>query len=122
MTRYKKIAISMPLRAAESVRRAVKAGQADSVSAYIVQAIEEKAKKETMREFLDEMLEASGGPTTPEERKEMDRLLHGPPIPWQQQVKDLEKRRARDKRRLEQYLRKKQRLADKARAPQRKAR
>lgn len=111
MTRYTKIAISLPLRAAESVRRAVKAGEAASVSAYIVQAIEEKAKKETMREFLDEMLEETGGPTTPEERKEIDRLLFGPPIPWQQQVKDLEKRRARDKR-----------LAAKARAPRRKAR
>lgn len=99
--RYEKIAITLPLRAAEHVRRAVRYGHAPSVSAYIATAVEEKAKKETAREFFDELLAETGGPMTAAERRETERLLFGPPIPWQQQVKDLEKRRALEKRRLE---------------------
>lgn len=102
MTGYKKIAISLPLRAAESVRRAVRTGKAESASAYIAAAIEEKAKKEDWRVLMDEMLATTGGPTTPAERREVKRLLYGPPVPWQQQVAELEKQRARAKRQLRQ--------------------
>src|SRR5688572_3853532 len=68
MTRYEKIAISLPSRCAEHVRRAVKRGDAPSVSAYITAAIEERAAKRSLKEILDEDLEATGGPTTPEEK------------------------------------------------------
>jgi hypothetical protein len=44
MTSFEKIAVSLPLQAAESARRAVRRGRATSVSAYIAEAIEEKAK------------------------------------------------------------------------------
>jgi antitoxin ParD1/3/4 len=75
MTRYQKIAISLPVRAAENVRRAVRQGQAPSVSAYIAAAIEEKAGKESLRALLAELLEESGGPATRAERDAADRLL-----------------------------------------------
>jgi Arc/MetJ-type ribon-helix-helix transcriptional regulator len=69
MTRYEKIAISLPLRAAESVRRAVKRGLAPSVSAYIAQAIEQREKQESLDALLEEMLAETGGPPTAAERR-----------------------------------------------------
>jgi antitoxin ParD1/3/4 len=75
MTRYQKIAVSLPSRAAENVRRAVRNGHAPSVSAYITSAIEEKYKNETLAEFLDEMLEETGGPMTSAEKRWADRVL-----------------------------------------------
>lgn len=75
MTRYAKIAITLPMRAAENVRRAVRAGKAPSVSAYIAAAVEEKARKETWRELMDEMLAETGGPLTAAERRDADRAL-----------------------------------------------
>ena len=68
MTGYYKIAISLPLRAAESARRAVKEGRAASVSAYVASAIEEKSSNEDLIAMLDESLEKSGGPLTIAER------------------------------------------------------
>ncbi len=75
MTAYSKIAVSLPSRAAEHVKREVKAGRAMSVSAYVADAIEEKAKREDLRILLDEMLEETGGPMTPAEVRETDRML-----------------------------------------------
>jgi Arc/MetJ-type ribon-helix-helix transcriptional regulator len=72
---YEKIAISLPSRAAEHVRRAVRNGEAKSVSAYITDAIEEKAKTESLAEMLDKMLEESGGPMTTAEARWADRKL-----------------------------------------------
>jgi Arc/MetJ-type ribon-helix-helix transcriptional regulator len=66
--KYEKIAISLPFRAAEHVRRAVKRGEAPSASAYIASAIEERANQSELRDEIDKSLEASGGPITPEER------------------------------------------------------
>lgn len=79
MTRYEKIAISLPSRAAESVRRAVRQGRAPSVSAYVAAAVEEKSKKETLADMLAEMLEQSGGAPTPAERRWADKMLGYPP-------------------------------------------
>lgn len=75
MTRYTKLAITLPSRAAEHVRREVKRGRATSVSAYIAAAVEEKAKRESLDDLLNEMLEASGGPLTPAEMRWADRVL-----------------------------------------------
>lgn len=75
MTRYAKIAITLPLRAAEDVRKAVRAGKAPSVSAYIAAAVEEKARKETWRALMDDMLAETGGRLTAAERREADRTL-----------------------------------------------
>jgi Arc/MetJ-type ribon-helix-helix transcriptional regulator len=75
MTGYSKIAISLPPRAAEHVRRAVKAGRAASVSAYVATAIEDRAKREDLAALLDEMLAETGGPMTASERRAADRAL-----------------------------------------------
>jgi Arc/MetJ-type ribon-helix-helix transcriptional regulator len=75
MTGYQKIAVSLPWRAAESARRAVRRGRAPSVSAYVAAAIEDKAKLDDLATLLDEMLAASGGPLTAAERRAADRAL-----------------------------------------------
>ena len=75
MTSYVKLAISLPSRAAENVRRAVKAGKAPSVSAYIAQAVEDKSKADSFELFMKDMLEASGGPMTKAESDWADRML-----------------------------------------------
>jgi len=75
MTGFHKIAISLPSRAAENVRRAVEQGRASSVSAYIAAAIEEKTTKDDLMRLLDEMLEETGGPLTAAEQKQADRSL-----------------------------------------------
>lgn len=84
--RYEKIAISLPSRAAESVRRAVKYGRSPSVSAYIASAIEEKTSRESLIEMLEDMLEESGGPATPAEKRWVDWHLapkrRGKRPPW----------------------------------------
>jgi len=70
-----KIAVSLPARVARSVRASVNAGRAPSVSAYVVQALEEKTKLDDLAGLLDEMLAESGGPMTAAERRAADRLL-----------------------------------------------
>jgi Arc/MetJ-type ribon-helix-helix transcriptional regulator len=79
MTRYEKIAVSLPSRAAESARRAVKQGRAPSVSAYIAAAIEEQEKRASLDELLDKWLEESGGPPNAAERRWADRVLGSKP-------------------------------------------
>lgn len=78
MTGFEKIAVSLPVQAAQSARRAVRRGQAASVSAYIAEAIEDKAKLQDLAALLDEMLAASGGPLTAAERRAADRALGVP--------------------------------------------
>lgn len=75
MTGFEKIAVSLPPGAVKSARRAVRRGQTSSVSAYIAEAIEEKAKLYDLAALLDEMLAASGGPLTAVERRAADRAL-----------------------------------------------
>lgn len=75
MTGFEKIAVSLPPRAMQSARSAVRRGQATSVSAYISDAIEERAKLQDLAALLDEMLATSGGPLTAAERRAADRAL-----------------------------------------------
>jgi Arc/MetJ-type ribon-helix-helix transcriptional regulator len=75
MTSFEKIAVSLPRQAVESARRAVRRRRATSVSAYVAEAIEEKAKLDDLAALLDEMLAASGGPLTATERRAADRAL-----------------------------------------------
>jgi hypothetical protein len=81
MTRYEKIAISLPSRAAETARRAVKRGEAASVSAYIADAIEAREKQQSLDDLLKEWLNESGGPPTPAERQWARKKLGLPPLP-----------------------------------------
>ena len=69
VTRYEKIAISLPARAAESVRRAVREGRSPSVSAYIAEAIEQKSSREDLIAMIEQGYEETGGPLTPAERR-----------------------------------------------------
>lgn len=64
-----KIAVSLSPELLRKVRTAVKAGRASSVSAYVSRALENETKLESLDALLDEMLESSGGPATPAERR-----------------------------------------------------
>ncbi len=75
MTRYEKIAVSLPLRAAESARRAVRSGRATSVSAYVASAIDAYSQRDSLDELLDEILDRTGGPMTDAERRDVDRIM-----------------------------------------------
>src|SRR4051794_8368619 len=75
MTAYAKIAVSLPLQAAEHARRAVRAGRATSVSAYVAEAIENKAKLDDLAALLGEMLAETGGPPSAAERRWARRTL-----------------------------------------------
>jgi Arc/MetJ-type ribon-helix-helix transcriptional regulator len=75
MTGFEKIAVSLPRHTAERARRAVRQGRAESVSAYVAKAIEDKAKLDDLAALLDEMLAESGGPLTAAERRAAERAL-----------------------------------------------
>lgn len=70
-----KIAVTLPPTLVARARRAVRAGHADSVSAYIAAAIEEKTKLDELADMLAEMLTTTGGPLTERERKVADEAL-----------------------------------------------
>lgn len=74
MTRVK-IAVSLPAELVEQARRAVAEGRAESVSAYVAEALREHASRDSLDLLLDQMLEEMGGPATPEEIAWADRVL-----------------------------------------------
>lgn len=81
MTTTAKIAISLPAPLAERARRAVRAGRAASVSAYVAKAIEEKVMQDDLDTLLQEMLAETGGPPTAAERRWAERALGLKPKP-----------------------------------------
>lgn len=70
-----KIAVSLPERLVEQARRAVTDGRAQSVSAYVAQAMEDKGLQDDLASMLDEMLQATGGPLSEAEVRSADRAL-----------------------------------------------
>jgi len=70
-----KIAVSLPAELVAQARRAVAEGRAASVSAYVAEALAERAKLDDLKSMLDEMLSESGGPLTVAERRAADRAL-----------------------------------------------
>lgn len=74
MTRAK-IAVTIPRPLLAAARRAVKLRQAESVSAYVAAAMEQKAKLDDLAAMLDEMLAETGGAPTAAERREAERML-----------------------------------------------
>lgn len=70
-----KIAVSLPAELVEQAHRAVADGRASSVSAYVANALEEKAKLDDLGSLLEEMLAETGGALTARERKAADRAL-----------------------------------------------
>ena len=61
-----KIAITLPADQLERVRRAVKRGRADSVSAYIAQALERQDREETLADLLRDLVALHGEPSRKE--------------------------------------------------------
>jgi len=90
MTRYEKITISLPSRAAEKARQAVKDGRSSSVSAYIVEALEMQTKTDNWDEVFEQMMEETGGPMQPWEVHAATRALgllpNGQPDPNAPQI------------------------------------
>ena len=70
-----RIAISLPGALVEQARKAVRKGRAQSVSAYVAAALEEKSKLDELEELLREMLAESGGPLSAREREAADAAL-----------------------------------------------
>jgi antitoxin ParD1/3/4 len=70
-----KVAISLPKEVLARARAAVRRGDAPSLSAYVSQAIEEKTSDDELMKMLEEMLEETGGPLTPEEIRWADGVL-----------------------------------------------
>ena len=70
-----KIAVSLPPGLVARARRAVRENRAESVSAYVASALEEKAKLDDLGDMLTEMLKATGGPLTERERRAADEAL-----------------------------------------------
>lgn len=75
MTRFEKIAISLPAPLVERARRAVRRGEAASVSAYVARALEQHTESVSLDELLGEMLAQTGGPLSHAEAQATDREL-----------------------------------------------
>lgn len=70
-----KIAVSLPDHAIARARRAVRTGEAASVSAFITDAIERTGDADDLEKMLAEMLAETGGPPTLAERRAFRREL-----------------------------------------------
>ncbi|MGH2862011.1 MAG: ribbon-helix-helix domain-containing protein [Solirubrobacteraceae bacterium] len=75
MTAKAKVAVTLPGELVETVKEAVAAGRAASVSAYVADALAEKTKLDALDGLLDEMLAETGGPLTAAERVNIDRKV-----------------------------------------------
>jgi hypothetical protein len=70
-----KVAISLPKAVLARARAAVRRGDAPSLSAYVCKALEEMTGDDDVIRMLDEMLEKTGGPPTPEEIRWADGVI-----------------------------------------------
>lgn len=70
-----KIAVTLPPALVARARRAVRQGRAESVSAYVAAALEEKTKLDELQDMLNQMLAETGGPLTAGEREAADQAL-----------------------------------------------
>jgi Arc/MetJ-type ribon-helix-helix transcriptional regulator len=71
----RKIAVSLPGALVERAKKAVRKGRAQSVSAYVAAALEDKSKLDDVEELLQEMLAETGGPLLAREREAADAAL-----------------------------------------------
>jgi Arc/MetJ-type ribon-helix-helix transcriptional regulator len=63
-----KIAVSLPDELVEEARQAVREGRADSVSAYVAEAMSERTRRDTLRSLLDDLDQELGAPSRYAER------------------------------------------------------
>jgi len=75
MTRKAKIAVTLPQELVLAARSAVREGRATSVSAYVAEAMAQRAASDDLDALLAEMLDNTGGPMTDEEREWADQQL-----------------------------------------------
>lgn len=71
-----KIAVSLPDHLVEHARAAVADGRATSVSAYVADALQEKADREPLDDFF-EMFDKEFGPPTDGEMAQVDEIMRG---------------------------------------------
>jgi len=57
-----RVTVTVPDAVLQAARRDVESGVAPSLSAWVTDAAEAKARREILDHVLDELLEASGGP------------------------------------------------------------
>ena len=69
-----KIAVSLPDELVDAARAAVREGRAPSVSAYVADAMADKARRTSLAELLDE-LDRLHGPVPEDVMDEVDREL-----------------------------------------------
>lgn len=62
-----RVTVTVPDAVLEAARRDVERGAAPSLSAWVTDAAEAKARRERLEEVLDDLLQATGGPLTEEE-------------------------------------------------------
>jgi hypothetical protein len=67
MQRRSRVTVTVPDTVLAVARHDVASGDAASLSAWVTDAAEAKARRESLVHVLDELLEASGGPLTAEE-------------------------------------------------------
>jgi len=73
-----KVAISLPRVTYQRAKRAVSRGRASSLSAYVANALDQKAMLDELDELLNDMLDQTGGPMTAAEEAHTDRIILGP--------------------------------------------
>jgi Arc/MetJ-type ribon-helix-helix transcriptional regulator len=61
-----KIAITLPEEQLDRVRRAVRAGRAESVSGYITRVLAEQEREESLRELVQDLIAQHGEPSREE--------------------------------------------------------
>ncbi|MGD0440296.1 MAG: YlcI/YnfO family protein [Acidimicrobiales bacterium] len=62
-----RVTVTVPDAVLQAARRDVKSGVAPSLSAWVTDAAEAKARRESLGHVLDDLLAASGGPLSEEE-------------------------------------------------------
>jgi Arc/MetJ-type ribon-helix-helix transcriptional regulator len=72
MTPRRKIAVTLPEQLVVTAQEAVAQGRAASVSAYVAEAMAERAKLDDLDELLEDLLARNGGPLTAKERRQID--------------------------------------------------
>ncbi len=68
MQTRERVTISVPRSVLDVARRDVESGAATSISAWLSDAAEDKARRESLLSVLRDLLEEAGGPLSEEER------------------------------------------------------
>lgn len=61
-----KITVTLPREQLARVRRAVRSGQAESVSGYVARVLAEHEQRESLRNLIEDLVEENGEPTKEE--------------------------------------------------------